>query len=202
MFKRVFMNNAICKMIAVLVLILSLSGCSSDSKTRETNIIDMGAIGNKITVDGTVAYVAGENKILVPYDFNGDFNTCNSAASGKHLNGCENPRLPADETDALPEEVAREIISFYGNIGGFWTSVKAAHATIEIVGQEPKSLHFAGVMKNYFSVGRDGVANPVWGYCLNATDDTTTMGLLVLYDVADGFEFVDVEDSADPNYGT
>lgn len=161
----------------------------------------MGAIGDKIIVDGTVAYVAGENKILVPYDFRGDFSTCNSTAYGKNLKGCENPRLPTDETDDLPEEVAREIVSFYGDIGGFWTSIEADHTNIEIVGTEAESLHYAGIMGNYFSLGRDGVAHAVWGYCLDATNDTTTMGLLVLYDViVDEFEFTDVEDTADPNY--
>lgn len=203
MFKRNVFKNTIYAIIAVLLLILSLSGCSLDDKNKKYNTIDMGAIGNKIIVDGTVAYVAGENKILVPYDFRGDFSTCNSTAYGKNLKGCDNPRLPTDETDDLPEEVAREIISFYGDIGGFWTSIEAAHTNIEVVGAEAESLHYAGIMDNYFSLGRDGVADAVWGYCLDATNDTTTMGLLVLYDVIiDEFEFTDVEDTADPNYST
>lgn len=170
---------------------------------KETGTNDMGAIGNKITVDGTVAYVARENEILVPYDFYGDFNICDREASGKSLKGCENPRLPTDETNDLPEEVVREIISFYGEAGGFWTSVEVDHANIEIAGVESESLHYAGIMDNYFSVGNDGVADAVWGYCLDATSDTTTMGLLVLYNViVDEFEFTDVEDTADPNYST
>lgn len=188
-------------MIVVLLRILSGTGYSLDDKNKEVNTIAMGNIGNKITVDGTVAYVAGENKILVPYDFSGNFSECNSAAHGKYLNGCTNPRLPTNETDDLPEEVAREIISFYGDVGGFWTSVEADHANIEIVGVKPESRHYAGIMDDYFSVGRDGVADAVWGYCLDATKDTTTMGLIVLYDVIiDEFEFIDVEDTADSNY--
>lgn len=187
--------------IAVLLHILSGNGYLLSDKSKEDNTVAMGAIGNKITVDGTVAYVAGENKILVPYDFSGNFSECNSAARGKHLNGCANPRLPTNETDELSEEVAREIISFYGDIGGFWTSVEADHASIEIVGAKPASRHYAGIMDDYFSIGRDGVADAVWGYCLDATNDTKTMGLLVLYDVIiDEFAFVDVEDTADSNY--
>lgn len=206
-------KGMISKIIVTILVIVCLLGIAlkvtkdytNNENTGATEItnIDMGAIGNKITVDGTVAYVAGENKILVPYDFCGNFSECNSAAYRKSLKGCENPRLPTDETDDLPEEVAREIISFYGNIGGFWTSTKAAHAAIEIVGQEPQSCHQAGVMKNYMRMGSGGVVDFKWGYCLNATDDTATMGLLVLYDIiTDEFEFTDVEDTADPNYST
>lgn len=186
---------------AIAIIAFWVNGYFSNNDKNKT--VDMGAVGNKITVDGTVAYVAGENKILVPYDFRGDFSTCNSEAYGKNLKGCENPRLPTDETNDLPEEVTREIISLYGETGGFWTSVEADHANIEIAGVESESLHYAGIMDNYFSVGDDGVADAVWGYCLDATSDTTTMGLLVLYDViVDEFEFTDVEDTANPNYST
>lgn len=175
--------------IAILSITIILT---NNDKSGKTNTIDMGAIGNKINVDGMVAYVAGENKILVPYGFCGNFSECSSVVYGESLKGCENPRLPADETDDLPEEAAREIISFYGDIGGFWTSIEADHARIEIIGAEPKSLHYAGIMDNYFSVGSDGVADAAWGYCLDATNDTTPMGLLVLYDViVDKFEFTD-----------
>ena len=203
MFKRYGFKSTIYTLVAALLLAFPFAGCSLNDKTGETNTIDMGTIGNKINVDGTVAYVAGENKILVPYNFYGDYSTCSREASDKNLKGCENPRLPTDETDALPEEVTREIISFYGDTGGFWTSMEAARANIEIIGAEPKSLHYAGIMDNYFSVGSDNVADAVWGYCLAATNDTTTMGLLVLYDVIVGeFVFTDVEDTADPNYST
>lgn len=206
-------KGMISKIIVAILVIVCLLGIAlkvikdytnnENTGTTEITNIDMGAIGNKITVDGTVAYVAGENKILVPYDFSGNFNECNSAAYSKSLAGCNNPRLPTDETDNLPEEVAREIISFYGEVGGFWTSVKADHATIEIVGQEPASVHYAGIMKNYLETDKDGVTWPKWGYCLSRIDDTARMGLLVLYDViVDEFEFTDVEDTADPNYST
>lgn len=192
----------VCLLAIVLKVIKDYTNNENTGTTEITNI-DMGAIGNKITIEGTVAYVAGTNKILVPYDFSGSFSECNSAAYTKKLKGCENPRLPTVETDDLPEEVAREIISSYGDIGGFWTSVKADHATIEIVGQEPASVHYAGVMENYMSMGNNNVVDFKWGYQLKGTDDTTTMGLLVLYDViADEFEFTDVEDTADPNYST
>ncbi len=192
----------VCLLAIALKVIKDYTNNENTGTTEITNI-DMGAIGNKITIEGTVAYVAGTNKILVPYDFSGNFNECNSAAYSKSLKGCKNPRLPSDETDDLPEEVAREIISFYGEVGGFWTSVKADHATIEIVGQEPASVHYAGVMENYMSMGNNNVVDFKWGYQLKGTDDTTTMGLLVLYDViADEFEFTDVEDTADPNYST
>ena len=168
--------------IAVILLMVSLSACAQKGKViAGDKTMNIGSIGNKITVDGTVAYVAGENAILVPYDFSGDFTACSNVAYSKSLKGCENPRLPSNETDDLPEEVSREIISFYGDIGGFWTSLAADHTSIEIVGQEPKSVHYAGVMKNYFSVGNDGVADTVYGYCLDGTDDTTTMGLLVYH---------------------
>lgn len=203
MSKRYGFKSTIYTLVTALLLAFSFAGCSLNDKSGESNTIDMGAIGNKITVDGTVAYVAGENKILVPYDFRGDFSTCNSEAYSKNLKGCENPRLPTDETDALPEEVTREIISCYGDTGGFWTSMEAARANIEIIGAEPESLHYAGIMDNYFSVDSDNVSDAVWGYCLDATNDTTTMGLLVLYDVIVGeFEFTDVEDTADFNYST
>lgn len=206
-------KGMISKIIVAILVIVCLLGIAlkvikdytnnENTGTTEITNIDMGAIGNKITVDGTVAYVAGENKILVPYDFSGNFNECNSAAYSKSLAGCNNPRLPTDETDNLPEEVAREIISFYGEVGGFWTSVKADHATIEIVGQEPASVHYAGIMKNYLETDKDGVTWPKWGYCLSRIDDTARMGLLVLYDVlVDEFEFTDVEDTADPDYST
>ena len=189
--------------IAVILLMVSLSACAQKGKViAGDKTMNIGSIGNKITVDGTVAYVAGENAILVPYDFSGDFTACSNVAYSKSLKGCENPRLPSNETDDLPEEVSREIISFYGDIGGCWTSLAADHTSIEIVGQEPKSVHYAGVMKNYFSVGNDGVADTVYGYCLDGTDDTTTMGLLVLYDITDEFDFIDVEDTADSNYST
>lgn len=187
----------------ILWISLSYTGVLSDNKNKESDIVDMGTIGNKITIDGTVAYVAEENKVLVPYDFYGDFNECRDAAYSKSLKGCENPQLPADETEDLPEEVAREIISFYGDIGGFWTSIEAAHANMEFADAEPESLHYAGIIDSYFSTGNDDVATLVWGYCLSSTNDETTMGLLVLYDViADEFEFTDVEDTADPNYST
>lgn len=192
----------VCLLGIALKVIMDYTNNENTGTTEITNI-DMGAIGNKITVDGTVAYVAGENKILVPYDFYGNFDECRSAANSKSLAGCKNPRLPTDETDDLPEEVAREIISFYGEVGGFWTSMKADHATIEIVGQEPPSVHYAGIMKNYLETDKDGVTWPKWGYCLSRIDDTARMGLLVLYDViVDEFEFTDVEDTADPNYST
>lgn len=126
-------------MVAVLLSILSLTGCSLDEKSKEANTIDMGAIGNKITVDGTIAYIVGENKILVSYDFYGNFSECNSAVYSKSLKGCKNSRLPTDETDDLPEKVVREIISFYGNTGGFWTSMEVSHANIELVGDEPNN---------------------------------------------------------------
>lgn len=172
-------------------------------ENKEIKNIDMGTIGNKITVDGTVAYVAGENKIIVPYNFSGSFGECESAAYEKNLKGCDNPRLPTDETNVLPEEVTREIISFYGDIGGFWTSIKVTHGNIEFSGYDLGSLHYAGMMDNYFSVNSDNVAQLVWGYNLNATYDTEIMGLLVVYDInADEFEFIDVEDTADPNYST
>lgn len=181
---------------------LSYGGTLSGDKNDEPDIVDMGAIGNKITVDGTVAYVAGENRILVPYDFSGSFSECNSAVYEKSLKGCENPRLPSNETDDLPEEVAREIISFYGEVDGFWTSVTAEHANIEIAGYEPESMHYAGLMDIFFKVGADDVATTVYGYCLSATSDSTIMGLLVLYDVTNEFEFTDIEDTADPNYSS
>lgn len=187
----------------IIIVVFLVSGHLSNDKNNEIQTVDMGAMGNKITVDGTVAYVAGENKILVPYDFYGNFSECNSAAYSKSLKGCENPQLPTDETDNLPEEVAREIISFYGDIGGFWTSIEATHVNMEFADAEPQSLHYAGIMDSYFSTGSDDVAAFVWGYCLSSTNDETTMGLLVLYNViADEFEFTDVEDTADPNYST
>lgn len=211
MFKNTF-KKTMCTTIVVLLLILSFTGCSLNNTNNETGNVDMdatgnknvemGAIGNKIIVDGTVAYVAGENKILVPYDFSGDFSECNGAAYEKKLKGCENPRLPTDETDDLPEEVASEIVSFYGDIGGFWTS-EEAEANIEFVGYESESLHYAGKIDNYLCKGNDGVVREAWGYSLFATYDTTTMGLLVLYDVIiDEFEFTDVEDTADSSYST
>lgn len=208
MFKRYGFKYTVCVMIVVLLVAFSFTGCSpndinKETNNKETNTIDMGVIGNKITVEGTIAYVAGENKILVPYDYYGCYSACNREASGKNLKGCENPRLPTDETNDLPEEVAREIIFFYGDTGGFWTSMEADHANMEIVGAEPESLHYAGIMDNYFSIGSDGVADLVWGYWLDATNDTTTMGLLVLYDViVDEFQFTDVEDTANPTYST
>ena len=192
-------------LLAAVIIIAAflITGHLSANKNEEIKTVDMGAVGNKITVDGTTAYVAGENKILVAYDFYGNFSECQSAAYGKSLKGCENPQLPTDETNDLPEEVVREIISFYGDIGGFWTSVEADHANMEFADTEPESLHYAGVMDSYFSVGDDDAAALVWGYCLKAYNDETTMGLLVLYDViADDFEFTDVEDTADPNYST
>ena len=180
-----------CLAIVAIVIIAVVFSLKSN-KNKKTTVFDMGSIGNKIIVDGRVAYVAGENKILVPYGFCGNFIECSSVVDGKSLKGCENPRLPAYETDDLPEEVAEEIISFYGDIGGFWTSIEADHATIEIVGNEPESLHYAGIMDNYFIVGSDGVADAAWGYCLDGTNDATPMGLLVLYDViVDKFEFTD-----------
>lgn len=169
---------------------------------EQSSTIDMGSVGNKIAIGDTIAYVAGENKILVPYDFCGDYWSCCNEVLSKSLEGCENPRLPADETDALPEEVTMEIISFYDDVGGFWTSIEADHASIEVVGAEPESIHYAGIMTNYFDVGNDGMAHAVWGYCLDATNDEATMGLLALYDVTDEFEFTDVEDTADPTYST
>lgn len=192
-------------LLAAVIIIVSflVTGHLSDDKNKKIKTVDMGAVGNKITVDGTVAYVAGEGKILVPYDFYGNFSECNSAAYSKSLKGCENPQLPTFETDDLPEEVAREIISFYGDAGGFWTSVKASHATMEMAGVKLPSYHYAGTMSDYFRVGKDNVATSVWGYSLEATDDTKVKGLLVLYDVIiDEFEFTDVEDTADPNYST
>ena len=181
----------ICILVVGALLLPQKLAVPGNGKEESVNL-NIGVIGNKIIVDGRVAYVAGENKILVPYGFCGNFSECSSVVYGVSLKGCENPRLPADETDDLPEETAREIISFYGDIGGFWTSIEADHATIEIVGNEPESLHYAGIMDNYFSVGSDGVADAAWGYCLDATNDTTPMGLLVLYDViVDKFEFTD-----------
>ena len=188
--------------IAALFLKLFMPEKQLDESDQETVSVDMGLVGNKISVDGTAAYVAGNNKILVPYDFYGDYNECQNEVYYKSLVGCENPRLPSDETDALPEEVAREIISFYGEAGGFWTSLDAAHANIEIYGYEPESMHYAGIMDNYFSVDEDNVATTVYGYCLSATEDSTIMGLLVLYDVTNEFEFTDIEDTADPEYST
>lgn len=179
----------ICILVVGALLLPQKLAVPGNGKEESVNL-NIGVIGNKIIVDGRVAYVAGENKILVPYGFCGNFSECSSVVYGVSLKGCENPRLPADETDDLPEETAREIISFYGDIGGFWTSIEADHATIEIVGNEPESLHYAGIMDNYFSVGSDGVADAAWGYCLDATNDTTPMGLLVLYDViVDKLEF-------------
>ena len=181
----------ICILVVGALLLPQKLAVPGNGKEESVNL-NIGVIGNKIIVDGRVAYVAGENKILVPYGFCGNFSECSSVVYGVSLKGCENPRLPADETDDLPEETAREIISFYGDIGGFWTSIEADHATIEIVGNEPESLHYAGIMDNYFSGGSDGVADAAWGYCLDATNDTTPMGLLVLYDViVDKFEFTD-----------
>ncbi len=188
--------------IAALFLKLFMPEKQLDESDQETVSVDMGLIGNKISVDGTVAYVAGNNKILVPYIFCGDYNECQSEVYTKSLKGCENPQLPTDETEALPEEVAREIIAFYGDTGGFWTSLEATHANIEISGYEPESMHYAGIMDNYFSVDEDNVATTVYGYCLSATEDSTIMGLLVLYDVTNEFEFTDIEDTADPNYST
>ena len=188
--------------IAALLFKLLMPGEQSDETEQETVSVDMGLIGNKISVDGTAAYVAGNNKILVPYDFCGDYNECQSEVYTKSLKGCENPQLPADETEALPEEVAREIIAFYGDTGGFWTSLEAAHANIEISGYEPESMHYAGIMDNYFSVDEDNVATTVYGYCLSATEDSANMGLLVLDNVTNEFEFTDIEDTADPNYST
>lgn len=187
---------------AIIIVAFSVRGQLADDKSDEIQTVDMGTVGNKIMVDGTVAYVAGENKILVPYDFHGNFSECNSAAHSKSLKGCENPQLPTDETDDLPEEVAREIVLFYG-VGGFWTSIEATHSNMEFADAEPESLHYAGIMDSYFSTGSDDVATLVWGYCLSSANDEEIMGLLVLYDViADEFEFTDVEDTADPNYST
>ncbi len=188
----------------VLVIIFSgLIGCSK-KETNKSSQMDIGDIGNKISVNDTVAYVAGENKILVPYDFSGSFNECSNEACKKTLVGCENPRMPTVETDDLPEEVAREIISFYGDVGGFWTSAEAYHSTIEIAGYESESLHYAGIMTNYFSVGNDGVADAMYGYYLEGQEDYMIYGLLVLYDITNDFVFVftDIEDTANPNYST
>ena len=76
MFKRYGFKSTIYTLVAALLLAFPFAGCSLNDKTGETNTIDMGTIGNKINVDGTVAYVAGENKILVPYNFYGDYSTC------------------------------------------------------------------------------------------------------------------------------
>lgn len=193
-------KNIGCAVIVLFLFIQSFTACSSANENDKE--INMGCVGNKITVDGTIAYVAGENKILVPYDFSGNFSTCESQAMHKHLKGCKSPRLPTNETDDLPEEVAREIVSFYGDVGGFWTSLKATHSTIEFADQESKPLHYAGIMDNCFSIGKDGVADYVYGYCLNGVEDDEVMGLLVLYDITRNFEFVDIEDTANQNYST
>ena len=188
-----------CAIISIALIVIAIMVIMNYIKQQKVpiNLVAIGNIGNKISVDGNIAYVAGENKILVPYDFSGSFNSCTNAAQSKYLKGCTNPRLPFNETNDLPEEVAREIISFYGDTGGFWTSVKATHSTS---GVSSDSLHYAGVMTNYFLKGNDGVMELVWGYSLKSKEDTNIMGLLVLFDVLEDFEFVDVEDTADANY--
>ncbi|MDE6384940.1 MAG: zinc ribbon domain-containing protein [Eubacterium sp.] len=188
----------VCIVISAIICVFTQGGLldyiNNGTKNDDIKTFDMGVVGNKITVDGTVAYVAGEYKILVPYDFYGTFSECESTASSKSLKGCVGPRLSSGETDALPEEVAREIIAFYGDAGGFWT----AQAFIGVDG-----CHYAGQLGGIFKVDSDGVAHSEWGYCLDGADDETTMGLLVLYDIiVDDFEFIDVEDTADPNYST
>lgn len=193
-----------CAILSIALIIIAIMVMNYIHKQQKApiNLVAIGNIGNKISVDGNIAYVAGENKILVPYDFSGDFNSCTNAAQSKYLKGCTNPRLPINETDDLPEEVAREIISFYGDTGGFWTSLRATHSSIETVGVSSGSLHYAGVMTNYFLMGNDGVMEVVWGYSLKSKEDTNIMGLLVLFDVLEDFEFVDVEDTADANYSS
>lgn len=196
----IYIECAILSIALIIIATMVIMNYIHKQQKVPINLVAIGNIGNKISVDGNIAYVAGENKILVPYDFSGDFNSCTNAAQSKNLKGCTNPRLPINETDDLPEEVAREIISFYGDIGGFWTSLSANHSSIEIEGVSSGSLHYAGVMTNYFLMGNDGVMELVWGYYLESKDDTNIMGLLVLYDVLEDFEFVDVEDTADTNY--
>lgn len=188
--------------IAVAVFVCKFFN-DNTNENNESKAVDMGAVGNKITVNSTIAYVADENKILVPYDFHGSYDECQSTAHTKNLKGCESPQLPTDETENLPEEVVREIISYYGEGCGFWTSLEASHQSIEFSDAEPESLHYAGIMDSYFSTKDGETASLVYGYCLSAVEDKTDMGLLVCYNIIpDEFEFTDVEDTADPNYNT
>lgn len=212
-------NKIVCVALSVLLVVLLYIGYSlGDSDTTsdaESVIVDMGNIGNKILIpDGieVVAYVAGENKVLVPTSYFGSFEECVDAVPTHIYPGCENPRLPSGETNDLPEEVVREIISdmkapyedsVMFSFDGFWTDLEAKHSTMEIVGMESMSNHYAGVLGNFFRAGADGVAEPEYGYFLKAYSDSTRMGLLVLLDVIpDKFEFEDIEDTADPNYDT
>lgn len=183
--------------IVLIVLIALIFNNREKFIKKQVQDINLGLIGNKITVGETVAYVVGENEILVPYDFYGSFEKCNKEAYEKELKGCKNARLPSFETDDLPEEVTKEIIAFYGETGGFWTHERAERLSIEAVGQQTQPLHYAGVMRNYFTVGHDGVATATYGYCLEAVGDKKNMGLLVAYDIIEEeFEFEDIEDTA------
>ncbi len=196
--------------ITIMLITALLTGCSPGERTLNAEHSEsktLGSVGSKISTDGVIAYIADDDKILVPYDFYGNYNECIESARNRSLVGCTNPRLPDDKIYDLPEATARDIISYYENADGFWTSIKAEHANIEIVGAKPNSVHYAGVMGNYFEIGEDGVAYAKFGYDLKGFDDSKILGLLVVYDVnIDEFEFIHIEDTAeldcDTNYRT
>ena len=207
MFKNNILKKHIGIVVALILLALTIAGCSAED---EKPSIDLGEIGRVIYVrtigDSSYmpAYVAGENKILLPTGVLGGYDLCCEYVDFHQLKGCENPRMPTTEAEDLPEALAQRLVRFFqvGDLEpyGFWTSLKAEHATIEIVGKEPKSCHYAGVIGNYFRAGPDGVATGYNGYFLKPVEDDTCLGLLVVYDVTDEFELKDKDDLPDVDF--
>ena len=133
--------------ITIMLITALLTGCSPGERTLNAEHSEsktLGSVGSKISTDGVIAYIADDDKILVPYDFYGNYNECIESARNRSLVGCTNPRLPDDKIYDLPEATARDIISYYENADGFWTSIKAEHANIEIVGAKPNQYTMQG----------------------------------------------------------